>query len=71
MQGEGRGFDIDDDVDVDDDDDDDDDDDVTSTLRRVLFVRYTVQSSSLRQFPQSRWSPTVPRTHRLTDTPSK
>ena len=68
MQGEGRGFDIDDDVDV---DVDDDDDDVTSTLRRVLFVRYTVQSSSLRQFPQSRWSPTVPRTHRLTDTPSK
>ncbi len=69
MQGEGRGFDIDDDVDV--DDDDDDDDDVTSTLRRVLFVRYTVQSSSLRQFPQPRWSPTVPRTHRPTDTPSK
>ena len=67
MQGEGRGFDIDDDVDV----DVDDDDDVTSTLRRVLFVRYTVQSSSLRQFPQSRWSPTVPRTHHLTDTPSK
>ena len=67
MQGEGRGFDIDDDVDV----DVDDDDDVTSTLRRVLFVRYTVQSSSLRQFPQSRWSPTVPRTHRPTDTPSK
>ena len=67
MQGEGRGFDIDDDVDV----DVDDDDDVTSTLRRVLFVRYTVQSSSLRQFPQPRWSPTVPRTHRLTDTPSK
>ena len=67
MQGEGRGFDIDDDVDV----DVDDDDDVTSTLRRVLFVRYTVQSSSLRQFPQPRWSPTVPRTHRPTDTPSK
>ena len=67
MQGEGRGFDIDDDVDV----DVDDDDDVTSTLRRVLFVRYTVQSSSLRQFPQSRWSPTVPRTHRPTDTRSK
>ena len=62
MQGEGRGFDIDGDV---------DDDDVTSTLRRVLFVRYTVQSSSLRQFPQPRWSPTVPRTHRPTDTRSK
>ena len=62
MQGEGRGFDI---------DGDGDDDDVTSTLRRVLFVRYTVQSSSLRQFPQPRWSPTVPRTHRPTDTRSK
>ena len=67
MQGEGRGFDIDGDVDG----DGDGDDDVTSTLRRVLFVRYTVQSSSLRQFPQPRWSPTVPRTHRPTDTRSK